>query len=184
MTCQESPSQSKFLNIILINVCRLLMDTATSFHPSSPHPPHSFSFSLDFSKNPCMVVDTALELLVTLLWGEFHGLISWWSLSFWTCPSVLWTFVSLLGWASLSQTLTFLLQLLMAETQKMPLLFHLMQNVSDSSTVSYLGASETALFEKDNVISMLSIVSKTLVLQGFVSVLESLDLCKWALFLI
>ena len=72
----------------------------------------------------------------------------------------------------------------MAETQKMPLLFHLMQNVSDSSTVSYLGASETALFEKDNVISMLSIVSKTLVLQGFVSVLESLDLCKWALFLI
>lgn len=40
------------------------------------------------------------------------------------------------------------------------------------------------LFEKNSVIRVFSIVYEKLVLQGFVSVLESLDLCKWALFLI
>lgn len=40
------------------------------------------------------------------------------------------------------------------------------------------------LFEKDSVMRVFSIVYEKLVLQGFVSVLESLDLCKWALFLI
>lgn len=40
------------------------------------------------------------------------------------------------------------------------------------------------LFQKDSVIRVLLVVYETLVLQGFVSVLESLDLSKWALFLI
>ena len=36
------------------------------------------------------------------------------------------------------------------------------------------------LVQKDSVIRVLPVVYKTLVLRGFVSVLESLDLCKWA----
>ena len=35
------------------------------------------------------------------------------------------------------------------------------------------------LVQKDSVIRVLPVVYETLVLRGFVSVLESLDLCKW-----